>query len=228
MLADFPKVQSLLESVSDAFFSPDYWARLGAIEAASGGRGAAWFVNGTHSQWVLRHYRRGGWVARWSADRYLYCGEERVRAFAEWRLLDYARSQGLPVAQPVAARYLRSGLVYRCDLITERIAGAQALSAKLRTAPLGAASWRDIGVLVRHMHALGIDHADLNAHNILLDGNGKAYLIDFDRGRYRRQGNWGRGNLARLQRSLGKIAASSAAHFDAAAWRELMQGYALR
>jgi hypothetical protein len=46
-------------------------------------------------QWVLRHYRRGGAVARrLLADRYVWAGEERVRAFAEWRLLARLHASG--------------------------------------------------------------------------------------------------------------------------------------
>ena len=36
----------------------------------------------------------------------------------------------------------------------------------------------------------GVDHADLNAHNILLDGRGAVSVIDFDRGRVRERGAW--------------------------------------
>jgi len=52
------------------------------------------------------------------------------------------------------------------------------------------------------LHAAGADHADLNAHNILLDGDGVVSVIDFDRGRLRNGGSWMRRNLARLQRCL--------------------------
>ena len=40
---------------------------------------------------------------RISKDRYLWTGERRVRAFAEWRLLAHLAEAGLPVPKPVAA-----------------------------------------------------------------------------------------------------------------------------
>ena len=85
---------------------------------------------------MLRHYRRGGFIARLSRDRYVWTGEARVRAFAEWRLLELLTERGLPVPKPIAARYQRSGLLYRCDLITQRIADAQPLSAALAVGAL--------------------------------------------------------------------------------------------
>jgi len=70
-----------------------------------------------------------------------------------------------------------------------------------------------------------VDHADLNAHNILM-GDGGVSIIDFDRGRLRAPGKWAAANLARLQRSLMKIgAALPPGRFSAADWDALMAGY---
>src|SRR5277367_3300306 len=109
-------------------------------------------------------YWRGGFIARLSADAYVWAGEDRVRAFAEWRLLAALAERGLPVPKPVAARYQRAGVMYRCDLITERIVGAEPLSAVLARHALGESTWRSIGVVIARLHAAGADHADLNAH----------------------------------------------------------------
>ena len=81
--------------------------------------------------------------------------------------------------------------------------------------------WREIGVCIRRFHASGVWHADLNAHNILMDRVGGIWLIDFDRGERRKHGAWGQGNLARLQRSLRKLG-----YDDAQTWQALLQGYA--
>ena len=52
----------------------------------------------------------------------------------------------------------------------------------------------------------GLDHADLNAHNILFDSNGRGWLIDFDRGVLRIPAtHWRERNLKRLLRSLLKL-----------------------
>ena len=135
----------------------------------TGGRGSAWFIASGARQWVLRHFRRGGFIARLSQDGYVWTGEERVRAFAEWRLLELLARRGLPVPRPVAARYQRTGLRYRCDLITQRIVDAEPLSAALARRALPEPVWRAVGATVARLHGAGVDHADLNAHNILLD-----------------------------------------------------------
>jgi 3-deoxy-D-manno-octulosonic acid kinase len=226
LLLDSVKTQSLLESAGDAWFEPEFWLAKGSAEPVPAGRGSAWFLQTAGERWVLRHYRRGGFMARISADRYCYLGEWLVRAFREWRLLAFAAAQGLPVPQPVAARYRRVGLAYTCELVTVRILGARPLSAAIAEGPIGGSAWREIGVVIRRMHALGIDHADLNAHNVLLDDYEKVSLIDFDRGRCRSAGNWAGANLARLQRSLKKITAGGVpGRFSAADWQRLIEGY---
>jgi 3-deoxy-D-manno-octulosonic acid kinase len=133
-----------------------------------------------------------------------------VRSFAEYRLLALLHRRGLPVAAPVGARYRRSGLAYRCDLITQRIEAAQPMSAMLLAGALSDTHWRAIGAAVAALHGAGADHPDLNAHNVLIAPDGAIRVIDFDRGRLRKPGAWGRRNLDRLRRSLAKIAGASA------------------
>ncbi|MGB6308246.1 MAG: 3-deoxy-D-manno-octulosonic acid kinase, partial [Steroidobacteraceae bacterium] len=175
--------------------------------------------------WVLRHYRRGGFIARLSQDRYLWAGEDRVRAFSEWRLLEFMRQRGLPVPKPVAARYERAGPWYRCDLIMERIVEAQPLSAALALDAIPESAWRAAGDAVARLHGAGVDHADLNAHNLLL-GPAGASVIDFDRGRVRAPGGWPLRNLRRLQRSLVKISRGlPPGRYTAQCWEWFMAGY---
>ena len=53
------------------------------------------------------------------------------------------------------------------------------------------------------------------------------HVIDFDRGRLRAPGAWARGNVARLRRSLMKLARNwPAGRCSAAAWASLLAGYA--
>ena len=189
VLADERSLADLPAPNFESLFEPGFWAARGELTGVAAGRGAAWFVAGS-GRWVLRHYRRGGWISRWSTDRYLWGGEARVRSFAEWRLLALLNSRGLPVPKPVAARYRRAGPWYRCDLITERIAGAQPLSAVLMQAPLTEGAWRGIGAAVARLHAAGADHADLNAHNILRERLGRGQR---DRLRPRQAAHAGRG-----------------------------------
>lgn len=216
-------------SAVEQIFEPQFWAGRGGISPVGGGRGAAWFIDHGTERWVLRHYRRGGFIARWSEDRYLWTGEARVRAFAEYRLLAGLAARGMPVPEPVAARYQRQGLWYRCDLITRRISGAASVSEVLAAAPLTDAAWTLVGSTIALLHLAGVDHADLNAHNILLDDRGAVSVVDFDRGRIRRPGAWAARNLYRLHRSLAKISAALPEdRFSEEAWQRVLSGYAER
>lgn len=200
------------QATADAL-EPGAW-NPAASPVAAGGRGAAWFVEGAFGRGVLRRYRRGGLAARASRDAYLWLGEDRVRSFAEFRLLAALRAQGLPVPAPLLAGYWRRGLAYRAAIVVERIDGATALADCLDDP--AAAAWASAGRSIARLHAAGVDHADLNAHNVLLDAGGQAWLIDFDRGRIRRPAaGWREANLARLTRSLAKLSGPGRE-----AWRE--------
>jgi 3-deoxy-D-manno-octulosonic acid kinase len=204
MLADPALVGNELAEPGDRIFDPVFWQSRAQLTAVQGGRGAAWFV-GPSGQWVLRHYRRGGFAARISRDLYWWSGEQAVRSFAEWRLLEILCERGLPVPRPVAAGYRRYGLGYRCDLITQRLPNTHSLAAQLKSAAMGGEHWADIAVVIAQLHRNGVDHADLNAHNILLDQAGRVSVIDFDRSRLRGAGAWQQRNLHRLHRSLLKV-----------------------
>ncbi len=237
MLAD----PMLVGNPGSDLFEPAFWAARGELVDVTAGRGAAWFIARQPTPWALRHYRRGGLAARLSRDCYLWVGEGRVRSFAEWRLLASLVERGLPVPKPVAARYQRVGILYRCDLITERISGAYPLSSVLAHNALDEALWHAVGATIARFHAAGVDHADLNAHNILLgdadvpqDGGGRnVTLIDFDRSRLRGPSTpgapprpWMSKNLSRLHRSLLKISRElPPGRFSADDWDHLLAGY---
>jgi 3-deoxy-D-manno-octulosonic acid kinase len=204
MLSDPALVGNELREAGDRIFDPQFWQSRSQLAAVDGGRGAAWFV-GPSGHWVLRHYRRGGFAARISRDLYWWNGEAAVRSFAEWRLLELLSSRGLPVPRPVAASYRRYGLGYRCDLITQRLANTHSLTQVLKSSALQEESWARVAAVIAQLHRNGVDHADLNAHNILLDDEGRVSVIDFDRGRLRAPGSWQQGNLQRLHRSLLKV-----------------------
>ena len=216
-----------LDAVPDGLFDPQWWADRGRLLGPAGeGRGTVFFVAGGGEEWALRHYQRGGLVGRVVNDRYLWAGAERTRSFREWRLLRDLFDKGLPVPAPVAARFVREGRRYTADLITVRIPGAEPLSARLAAAPLAPADWRRVGRCIRRFHDANVFHADLNAHNLLLDDGGTPWLLDFDRGRVREDSGWRRSNLERFLRSLNKIrAADPRIAFGRIEWADIMDGY---
>ena len=158
------------------------------------------------TRWVLRHYRRGGLMAKLSRDSYVWSGARRTRSFAEFRLLAELRRRGLPVPAPVAAHYARGLFTYRADLITELLPETRTLADSITGRELPEAGWVAVGRTVAAFHREGVHHADLNANNILLGANGAdVYLLDFDRGRIEARGAWEQVVVARLRRSLEKI-----------------------
>lgn len=185
-------------------FDPGYWQRHGRLLGSGSGRGAVWFVHADAAVWVLRRYRRGGLVGRFVSDRYVHTGLRRSRPWREFTLLAHLAGMGLPVPPPVAARVVRDGIWNRGDLITEKVPG-RPLSHIIAERPLEAAEWEAVGRVIRRFHEAGVWHADLNAHNILLDHPLRVWIIDFDRGRLRRGIGWRKDNLNRLARSFAKL-----------------------
>lgn len=227
---------SLVNKPAHCMFTPSFWLQSGQAKASSGGRGSVLFIQpgtdvqadqSTHQQWVLRHYRRGGLPGKLIDDRYLWLGESATRSFREWRLLHRLCELDLPVPQPVAARYTRMGLSYRADLITVAIPHALTLAQSLMNASLTNEQWRAVGSTLARFHAAGVQHADLNAHNIVFDADQAVYVLDFDRGRLRAPGQWHESVLSRLLRSLRKLRTKQAAHFDEAQWSQLLAAHAV-
>lgn len=206
-------------------FEREHWRARGVLEEVDGGRGTVVFVRDAARRWVLRHYRRGGLIARVLDDTYLYTGAARTRAHAEFRLLRRLREWNLPVPVPVAARYTRTWLVYRADLITEELPTRRTLTRALESGPLAPGTWRAIGRCIAGLHARGVQHADLNANNLLLGNEAEVYVLDFDRGRVRARGAWEQAVLARLRRSLVKVTRDlPPGRFGDAEWGALLEG----
>ncbi len=216
---------SRLSKPAEELFSRSHWAARSALEEIAGGRSSIAVLNVSEgTRWVLRHYRRGGLVARLFEDSYLWSGAARTRSFAEWRLLAELRRRGLPVPAPIAARYVRGLFTYRADLITELLPDTRTLADAITGHDLTEANWRAVGKTIGAFHREGVHHADLNANNILLAEKGtEVYVLDFDRGRIETRGTWEQAVLARLRRSLDKIKAQRAdVRFGEQQWQWLM------
>ncbi|SFR85251.1 3-deoxy-D-manno-octulosonic acid kinase [Marinobacter daqiaonensis] len=213
------------EQVTEAWFEPEFWGdRASAV--SSGGRGSAWFVHSEVGDLVLRHYRRGGLMARMSDRSYVYTGMERTRSLREFRLLSTLYERGLPVPEPVAAwsgHY--HGLWYHSAILLARIANAITLPEvpDLTDRSL----WSNVGKTIRRFHDQGLDHVDLNCDNLLI-ADGKVYLIDFDRCRLRSTSggqNWKSRNLNRLKRSVDKRCSRLPEQQRESLWQDLLKSY---
>jgi 3-deoxy-D-manno-octulosonic acid kinase len=177
--------------------------------ALPGGRGSASIVTLPKiGAVVLRRYRRGGLIGKVLVDRYLFSS----RPFRELSVLAFARTRNVPVPEVLGASSARTGLPWhRGRIVTRQIPDSVTLPVFI--GGNSGDSRRVTGVLkraggaIRKMHEAGIDHADLNMNNILVDNKGAVFIIDFDKatihpelGQYRRIKN-----LRRLLRSLRKL-----------------------
>lgn len=208
-----------------AWFDAGEWRRRGAAPLGTRSRGTVLKLDRSDETWVLRHYQRGGLVAKLVLDHYVWLGLERTRAFREYRLLLDLHGEGFPVPRPVAARVRRGGLIYRADIVTQLLAGTRMLSSYLAESGPVPGTWSEIGRVLRRLHDRGVDHPDLTAHNLLLDADGHVFVVDFDNTRIRPPGKWRQAGVDRLKRSLRKVALETGTEFDAHGWGELLRGY---
>ncbi|WP_076587374.1 3-deoxy-D-manno-octulosonic acid kinase [Solilutibacter tolerans] len=193
------------QTPTSEWFEAAHWGDAAEL-VGSGGRGGAWFINAPDIGMVLRRYLRGGLIAKLSRDRYVWRGENSVRSFAEFRLLQALHADGLPVPRPLAAAYWRDGRRYRAAILLTRITNVHSFGHRV-LADATSAPWQASGALVARFHRAGLDHPDLNAHNLLFDDAANGWMIDFDKARLRdpSERGWRRANLARLHRSLHKL-----------------------
>jgi 3-deoxy-D-manno-octulosonic acid kinase len=144
------------------------------------GRGTAYAIRIHDHAWLVRHYRRGGALARLLGDRYARFASGR--ALRELNVSAAARRAGIPTPEVVAAVTYPAGAFARFDIAVTWIDDALDLAAVLF-----AESRRDIdaeiakaATLIRTLCERGLQHADLNLKNILTEPGG-AYVVDLDR-----------------------------------------------
>ena len=216
-----------LSEAPQELFDPRHLGVQGMLSSFGSGRGTVWLFRHEGEEFALRHYHRGGKVARFLGDRYLWTGLNRSRPAREAKILRQLAERGLPVPNPAAWRVVRGGLIYRADLIVTRIPRARPLTQVLRKQALAATEWESLGSLLRRFHDLQVWHADLNLSNILLRSPSDFFLIDFDRCRVRVGNLWKRRNLKRLHRScLKERAKHPEFHFRERDFDALLRGYA--
>lgn len=217
----------IFKDIDEVSFKSRVWAQRSAIVGFAEGRGTTFFIQHQGRDFVLRHYQRGGLIAKFSKDQYIWMGLRFSRPWREWDLLEEMQKKGLPVPVPAAIRVERKGLFYAADIMMHRIPHSRTLVHILIGEELTEGYWISIGSVIRRFHEEGVYHADLNANNILIDDGGRCYLIDFDKCRIRKPRlKWQKENLLRLKRSLNKILKNeSVFNFSDENWRSLLRGY---
>ena len=209
----------LMNDIDENIFEINFWKMDQQAHSQPKGRGTVYFVKIQDEPCVLRHYNRGGFVARLVEDQYLWMGEGYTRSFKEWHLLNYMVEKRLPVPVPVAARYVRHGICYKADIITREIPDIESLSDKLLGNLMTEELWKKIGECIAKFHDQGFFHMDLNAENIQIDQNNQVFLLDFDKGKVsepsRRLSD---SNLMRLKRSIAKVSNANQLAFPNSGW----------
>lgn len=185
------------------------WAGYDPLAVADGRGGSVIVTPASGAPRILvRRYLRGGLPSRFVRDRYLGF---RPRPFRELQVMKALFESGAPVAEPygAAVQWLFPGC-YRGWLGTRFIEGAATLWRWLRDQAPSTAERRallaEVGHSIRQVRGLGVWHADLNLHNILVvpAASPRIVLIDFDRAR-RASNDDIRAEVARLRRSARKL-----------------------
>lgn len=213
--------ESLLSEPVEKVFDPEYWQQQGKVIGSAQGRGTTWFVQTDTVEAALRHYRRGGLFGKLVKDQYWFSGWEKTRSYQEFQLLNKLIEVGVNVPRPIAARVEKSGLLYRADLLSEKIVNARDLVTILQEKPLLAEMYKKIGQEIRKMHDAQVNHTDLNIHNILIDAQDKVWIIDFDKCFPQEGDEWKQGNWDRLKRSFEKEVNKRGINWQANQWNDL-------
>ncbi len=129
---------------------------------------------------VVKHYTRGGLLRHLVKKRYIKWGKPRCQI--EHELLNKVRHFGVNAPEPIAHAY-RGHLFYKGWLVTREIEQNQTLA---KYSVLDEAYINDIMGKLTHQVAILIEnkilHVDLHPGNVLVDKDGRVFLIDFDKG----------------------------------------------
>jgi 3-deoxy-D-manno-octulosonic acid kinase len=215
--------------VNNMHFEADYLQQQNLVTHTAQGRGTVYFFGLANTQLVLRHYKRGGLVAKLNDDKFIYNGIENTRSYKELAVLQLLREANVNVPEPIAGRIVKSGLFYTADIISKVIDAALELHELLQKDSVIESIWQDIGIEIRKMHNAQLCHYDINVKNILLanqDDKTVVHLLDFDKCEIRKGNDWKTNNLDRLQRSLVKQSNLQPTYnYHQNDWKSLLAGY---
>lgn len=206
-------------------FDINYWKSKNKVIGKAQGRGTTWFIKTESIDVALRHYFRGGLIGKYIADSFLFTSWKKTRCFQEISILSVLVKNNVNVPKPVAAKASRKGLFYRSDIMVEKINNSIDLCHLLTQQEVSTEIYKNIGLEIKKMHQAGVNHTDLNIHNILIDNNAKVWIIDFDKCSISPGHKWKSGNIARLYRSFKKELTNKNIHFQESNWEYLLKAY---
>lgn len=183
----FPLLMQAFRALSNGEYAPqDVSGNAVTSAGVLHGRGQVASITVGQTPVVVRLFRRGGWMSQITAQTFLAIG--KPRPLQELETLAYLHVNGASVPQPCAAlvRPVFGGLAYQGALVTVCLSGAVNLLERLYVKPpITEEQFSDICFAVgqearRHL-ALGVFQPDLHLGNVLLTGQNKPVLIDFDK-----------------------------------------------
>ena len=138
------------------------------------GRGKTYLVTDRYNnRVVIRHYWRGGMMFKLLKDKFFRLSENANRSEKEFDIL--------LLLTELTPRDFKSGLFVTNDIILQEIPGAKTIAKILQERNLTDIELGKIGAVIGQLLTAGILHTDLNISNILLDGAGNIWIIDFDK-----------------------------------------------
>ncbi|GBL05726.1 3-deoxy-D-manno-octulosonic acid kinase [Glaciecola sp. KUL10] len=208
------------------YFAPDYLKKHKLINRTAEGRGTVYFFNFGDIEVVLRHYYRGGLIAKLVKDKFVFAGIQNTRAFRELAILEHLHKKGVNVPRPIAAKVRVLGLSYQCDIMTELIADAKELHECLLDKGVTEDIWHKVGEEIKKLHSAQACHYDLNVKNVLITKRNEVVLLDFDSCELKQGESWKSKNIDRFKRSLRKQAAKYENYaFSEDKWAILLNAY---
>ncbi|NCF54381.1 MAG: 3-deoxy-D-manno-octulosonic acid kinase [Bacteroidetes bacterium] len=191
--------------VDEKYFSEKFWFAKEGYRKLKNGRGSSIVCHLRNKKCVLRNFLRGGFIAFFLYDKYLWLGLSRSRVFNEFLVLKHAQKERVLVPEFVAYHVERHGLFYSQSIITQFIENRGTLAEILNRRGLSRAEWKLLAGSIKAMHKASINHVDLNANNILYGNDDQFYIIDFDKAQVMTDEiRWPEKNIGRLLRSLKK------------------------
>lgn len=177
----------------DQLFNLDWISTQAQELKTKGGRGQTLLFNlplqslglssdpAESGHYCYRKYLRGGLIGKLISKKFFRFGSQSRRAHDEFVMLLQMRALGLPVPQPLVAQEKLGWLTVENAIIIEQVPNTQNLAEIMSQRALSEQEVSKIGTTLAQFFKYNIYHTDLNLRNILLDNQGRCFVIDFDK-----------------------------------------------